>query len=322
MKKYLLLLPVIIVAYTLTNPVVAFAHQIPNTIVLLSVHDSDVKAEIKLPLSELGLAMDKDLTTTPKASVQANNQEITDYLINHIHPTTSKTAWTVKVDGLKVETIESDAVGTYMVATAAVTLRPPAGISTRVFSFDYDAIIKEVPGHIVFVSIKEDWSNGVINESDTKQVGIIQADGSSGTIAPLAINLADGGIWKGFGSMVQLGMSHIREGTDHLLFLFTLLLPAPLIALARRWGRFGGTKRSLLNIVKITTAFTVGHSLTLIISTLIHLNIPAWPIEALIAVSIIVSALHAIKPMFAGREVFIAAGFGLIHGMSQSHRRQ
>jgi hypothetical protein len=195
MKKYLLLLPVIIVAYTLTNPVVAFAHQIPNTIVLLSVHDSDVKAEIKLPLSELGLAMDKDLTTTPKASVQANNQEITDYLINHIHPTTSKTAWTVKVDGLKVETIESDAVGTYMVATAAVTLRPPAGISTRVFSFDYDAIIKEVPGHIVFVSIKEDWSNGVINESDTKQVGIIQADGSSGTIAPLAINLADGGIW-------------------------------------------------------------------------------------------------------------------------------
>ncbi len=45
-------------------------------------------------------------------------------------------------------------------------------------------------------------------------------------------------------------------------------------------------------------------------------NLPSQPIEVLIAASIFISAIHAIKPIFPGKEIFIAAGFGLIHGMA------
>jgi hypothetical protein len=45
-------------------------------------------------------------------------------------------------------------------------------------------------------------------------------------------------------------------------------------------------------------------------------RLPEPPIEVLIAISILISAIHAIRPWFAGREVFVAAGFGLIHGLA------
>jgi hypothetical protein len=117
---------------------------------------------------------------------------------------------------------------------------------------------------------------------------------------------------------VKLGMRHIQTGTDHLLFLLTLLLPAPLLVAHRRWRGFGGTRRALWHIFGITTAFTIGHSLTLIIATLARLHISSQPVEALIAVSIIVSAVHALRPIFPGREVWVAGGFGLIHGTAFS----
>ena len=64
------------------------------------------------------------------------------------------------------------------------------------------------------------------------------------------------------------------------------------------------------------TAFTVGHSITLAAGALDLLHIPSRPIETLIAVSILVSAVHAFRPLFPGREALIAGGFGLIHGMA------
>ena len=85
-------------------------------------------------------------------------------------------------------------------------------------------------------------------------------------------------------------MQHISEGTDHLLFLLVLLLPAPLLLKQKRWGRFGGTRYSLIRLLKIVTAFTLEHSLTLIIGALGWLWLPVQPVEVLIAFSILVSA--------------------------------
>ena len=43
---------------------------------------------------------------------------------------------------------------------------------------------------------------------------------------------------------------------------------------------------------------------------------PPKPVEILIAVSILVSAIHAVRPIFAGKEMYLAAGFGLVHGLA------
>ncbi len=123
------------------------------------------------------------------------------------------------------------------------------------------------------------------------------------------------GTLGGFPSMFRLGMRHIAEGTDHLLFLLALLLPAPLTVFASRWAGFAGVRHSLLQILKVVTAFTAGHSITLALAGFGVVHVPSQPIEVLIAVSILVSAAHAFRPLFPGREAGIAAFFGLIHGL-------
>jgi hypothetical protein len=120
----------------------------------------------------------------------------------------------------------------------------------------------------------------------------------------------------GFASIFRLGMRHIAEGTDHLLFLLALLLPAPLLVVGSRWAGFAGVRHSLLQILRVVTAFTIGHSITLALGALGLVHAPSRPIEVLIAVSILVSAVHAILPLFPGRESAIAAFFGLIHGLA------
>ena len=132
----------------------------------------------------------------------------------------------------------------------------------------------------------------------------------AGSVAP------QGFTWSGFAGAFRLGVHHIAEGTDHLLFLLTLLLPAPLLALAGRWNGRTAVRHSLTQILRIVTAFTLGHSLTLAFSGLGLVHLPSRPVEVLIAVSILVSAIHAMRPVFPGREAIIAASFGLIHGLA------
>jgi hypothetical protein len=120
----------------------------------------------------------------------------------------------------------------------------------------------------------------------------------------------------GIGNMFRLGMRHIAEGTDHLLFLLVLLMPSPLIPAGSRWAGPAGPRHSFSRILKVVTAFTLGHSTTLALAAFRFVVLPSRPVEALIAVSIFVSAVHAIRPLFPGREPGIAAFFGLIHGLA------
>jgi HupE / UreJ protein len=120
----------------------------------------------------------------------------------------------------------------------------------------------------------------------------------------------------GFPGVFRLGMQHIAEGSDHILFLLTMLLPAPLIAFGSRWGAYAGVRHSLAQILRVVTAFTVGHSFTLALAAFQLVHMSSRPIEVLIAISILVSASHALRPLFPGREAAIAAFFGLIHGLA------
>lgn len=120
----------------------------------------------------------------------------------------------------------------------------------------------------------------------------------------------------GFLSMFRLGMQHIYAGTDHLLFLLTLLLPAPLFAFRSRWKGPTAIASSSKQILRVVTAFTLGHSLTLALAGLGLVLLPSRLVETLIAVSILISSIHALRPVFPGREAFLAVGFGLVHGLA------
>lgn len=293
------------------------AHQTPSTIVLLDVNPKAVSVELQLPLGELELAFGHETTKDTEHLIEKFGSQLKEYLLAHIHPMTEKNKpWIVEVTNMIVGKAEQTGSGPYQEITVQLVLIPPTGESTRKFIFDYDVIMHQLVTHSALVSIRSDWELGQTNKEPVK-AGVIRVDTQSSLIYPLEINLEKGGNWwTGFKGMFFLGMEHIREGTDHLLFLLVLLLPAPLVINRKQWGNFGGTKYSIMRLLKIVTAFTIGHSVTLLIGASGWVNLPVKPVEILIAVSILISAIHAIYPIFPNKEVYVAAGFGLVHGLA------
>ena len=315
MRGFAALLILIAILYFL--PQQTLAHQSPTTIMLLNVSPGKVGMELQIPLSELELAYGNDISKNPEMEVPRQSRQLQQYLLAHIHPTTADgKPWKVEVMDMKVEKAVQAASGPpFQEITVHLNLTPPAAADTRQFVLNYDVIMHQVVTHSTLVSVRNDWETGNTGDQE-KQVGVIRVDTRTSVIYPMKINLGKGSWWTGFESMVSLGMEHIKEGTDHLLFLLVLLLPATLLVNGKRWGGFGGTRYSIVKLVKTTTAFTIGHSLTLLIGSLKLVQLPPQPVEVLIAVSILISAVHAIRPIFPGREMYVAAGFGLVHGLA------
>ena len=192
----------------------------------------------------------------------------------------------------------------------ALSMTPPPGAPVDRLTFHYDVIFHHLITHTAVVTLAGDWGNGVLGEYPVL-LGTMRD-----TNAELTIDRSGGSWWQGFAAMFRLGARHIAEGTDHLLFLLALILPAPLVAASGRWGGYAGAKTAFRRIIKVVTAFTIGHSITLVFGALRWVHLPDAIVESAIAFSILVSAVHALVPIFRGKEVYIASGFGLVHGLA------
>ncbi|KAI9463099.1 hypothetical protein F5148DRAFT_1286230 [Russula earlei] len=278
----------------------------------LTVKEQYVLMQLQTPLEIIELASKQQVNLQSSSSVDSLQQ----YYIRHLSVADSlHSQWTITVGKIFIRETKDPLIGNYRQIVADIYLRPNNTQSLRNFTLYCDVVIHQIPNQSILFSVAQDWQNGVI-QHNARQIGIIALDMPTGKIFPLQIQLAEGSWLKGFTSMLHLGMQHIKEGTDHLLFLIVLLLPAMLLTWQKKWGGFGGTKYSLTRLLKIVTAFTIGHSITLLTGALGWLKLPAQPVEILIAFSILVSAIHAIYPIFPGKETYVAAGFGLIHGMA------
>lgn len=292
----------------------AFAHEQPITLISLEAAPEQMAMTLHVPLIELESAFGRDVSQSPETSLPSWRAAFSAYLLQHLRLTTPEgRPWQVQVNDLHIESTEQIQSGPFQEVIVTLSLTPPAGASTRKFTLHYDAIMHQVVTHKALISIRHDWEQGQI---DDREVGVIRVNTQTSQVEPLEINLEKGNWWSGFKGMISLGMQHIKEGTDHLLFLLVLLLPATLLAEGKGWGAFGGSGYSLARLLKIVTAFTFGHSLTLLAGAVGWLQLPQQPVEVLIAFSILVSAIHAIRPLFPGKEIYVAAGFGLVHGLA------
>jgi hypothetical protein len=288
------------------SAIATFAHPSPNSAVSLDFHHDGIVAELTLPIQELELSFKHPLTAAPAEVLSKYRADLEHYVLAHVNPESDDgRPWDVAVQGMEMKLNEKP-----IDLVVRLWMQPPPGASVRKFNFNYSVINHEVMSHWVLVYVRNDWDTAVFS-SKPQPIGTIHF-----LVKSLKIDRTQGSWWQGFHSVVLLGIHHIAEGTDHLLFLLVLLLPAPFIAVGKRWGEFRGVKQSLIQLLKIVSAFTVGHSLTLLIGAVGLLHWPEPPIEVLIAVTIFVSAIHAIRPWFAGKEVWIAGGFGLIHGLA------
>lgn len=298
-----LLAALALVAALLAAP--ATAHLTPNSEIGLAIGRSHVEAILTIPLGELQYAEPGFAGLAAGPLGGPIRQKLARYLARHVAATSAGgQAWSVELANAAVEGDGSPDV------MAVLALRPPAGISPRRFALRYDAVMDRVPNHFALVYLRHDFDGGKLSD-DRRLLGGLRRGSPS-----LAVNLGASSTWDGFAAAVRLGEHHIAEGHDHLLFLFALLLAAPLHAAGRRWTGYAGWRHTARSLLAVVTAFTIGHSLTLIGGAFLDWRLPAQPVEVLIALSILISAIHAWRPIFAGREAMVAAGFGLVHGLA------
>jgi hypothetical protein len=120
--------------------------------------------------------------------------------------------------------------------------------------------------------------------------------------------------WSAFMEYLRAGIWHILSGIDHLLFLLSLLLPAVLVRRDSRWEAVPIAAPAFANIVKVVTAFTLAHSITLSLAAFNVIRLPGRLTESVIAASIIVAALNNVFPRITEGRWRIAFAFGLLHG--------
>lgn len=110
------------------------------------------------------------------------------------------------------------------------------------------------------------------------------------------------------------GVWHIWIGYDHILFLLALLLPAVVVRRGGKWEAVAAFKPAFIAVLKIVTAFTLAHSITLTLATLGVISLPSRWVESTIAASVVIAAVNNLFPLFRERRWVMAFLFGLIHG--------
>jgi hypothetical protein len=167
--------------------------------------------------------------------------------------------------------------------------------------------------------------------------------GPSNPVASL--NLREPERWGEFKSFMIDGIWHIWTGIDHIMFLLSLLLPAVLImrrtgpggtgwraggAVAEssgavmmmapaksgyRWEPVASFWPACLDVIKIVSAFSLSHSVTLSLAVLGYVHVPSRLVESGIALSVMVAAFNNVYPLVNKRVWLIAFAFGFIHGL-------
>jgi hydrogenase/urease accessory protein HupE len=164
----------------------------------------------------------------------------------------------------------------------AALARPVSGLQVTGVLFPYD------PLHQTFVRLFE---GGAIRQQEILTGSRTRADFTAGRTQ---------GRFDVFQRFVRSGIEHIAIGPDHVLFLIGLLL-------------VGG---GLWPLVRIVTAFTLAHSITLSLAVLDVVTPPARIVEPAIALSICYVGVDNLlrRPDSRDRRAWIALVFGLVHG--------
>jgi hypothetical protein len=171
--------------FLVAGAIAAWAHPMPDSHLVLGIHETWVDLQAEIPLTDLSLATGLDFGSDPASAVGAKSAAIAGYIEDHIRVTDQAGAeWTVEIVDLSVASAEMDA-GTYAELVVDMTLTPPAGAGLGSFILTYDAVVHQVLTHKVFVSVGQDSTGG-----EPVSVGVIRADVKDGSVPPFTIDLS------------------------------------------------------------------------------------------------------------------------------------
>ncbi|KQL38241.1 hypothetical protein AN960_14950 [Bacillus sp. FJAT-25509] len=198
---------------------------------------------------------------------------------------------------LKMELVSMNMAQKGVVRGMEFQLRFIADEEIKQFNLHYDLVFDDVPTHtsVLMVHAGDYFQQDMINSTNKDILINLPKD----TPKDLSMDLPKAKIgdvlWKYF----KLGIEHILTGYDHLLFLLSLVLIA--------------TK--FKDALKIVTAFTIAHSVTLFLVATGRIHVIPYWVESLIALTICYVAVENIFIQKAKWRWLLTALFGLIHGM-------
>lgn len=285
----------------------AAGHSGEESYVYLDIYDDSIEGRVEYPAADLnevlGLELPDDVDGAGEAA-RADGGAIRAYTGDHISLSgIDGSAWDLEFGDIEALEVGS---GPYVIVEFAVT-RTFAEVP-REFVVSYDGIMHAKPERNALLIIGTDWGSGTFNNEASELLRFTP----DSTVAE--VDLGDTSFWKGFSGTIYQGIEHIRIGTDHILFIFALVLPAVLVSIAGAWRPSPSFGASLWRVLKIVTMFTVAHTITLTLGGLGIVEFPPALVETVIAISIALAALHNLRPVFMNREWIIAFGFGLFHG--------
>ncbi len=275
---------------------VAQAHIASNGFLSLRVDHGHVSGALELAIRDgelaVGLDRDRDGQVT-WGELRAAQGALQDYVRAHLRLASAGAPCALSVGSVEVnERVDGNYLWLPLTGECA-------GTSNRL-SIDYAILREEDPSHRGLLTLAAD--------------GQVQTAVLGGSAGARLLQLDHPSPWDAFREYLRAGIWHIWSGIDHLLFLLSLLLPAVLVRRGRTWEAVPLATPAFLNIVKVVTAFTLAHSITLTLAALDLIRLPGRFTESAIAASIIVAAMNNVFPRVTEGRWRIAFGFGLLHG--------
>ncbi|MGH8504975.1 MAG: HupE/UreJ family protein [Stenotrophobium sp.] len=307
------LIPLALLAALSLAPLSALAHKESDAYLVLRTDPSNLNAlhgQFDIALRDLSFVIDIDSNhdgAITWGEVKAQRSAIERYALNRI---------AIKGDGLTCalhgsgQMIDDHTDGAYDVIL-------------------FDAVCDtEIPSKLTVVyrlfQDVDPYHRGIVTIHAGNQI----AEAVLGPKNPITtLNLRKPDLWQQFRSFLKDGVWHIWTGPDHLLFIFSLLLPAVLLRRQKNsplaaaqtfksdWMPAPHLGGALIELIKVVSAFTFSHSVTLTLSVLGYVHLPSRLVESGIALSIIIAAGNNLFPLISGRAWLVAFTFGFIHGL-------
>ena len=273
-----------------------FAHQASDSFLGLDAAGSRLRGEWVIALRDLDYAIQIDADhdgTITLDEIRRTQGKIADYALSRLRLTVNGAACPTPASERQVDPHANAAYAVLRFYAECPTPIDALDIDYRLF-FDLD------PQH-----------HGLLRLSEGRrtQIAIFSPEHPSQHF-DLGVRM----LRRQFLAFVREGVWHIWIGFDHVLFLLALLLPAVLLFKSGRWHGVDRFSAGFWDVLKIVTAFTIAHSITLSLAAVQVIALPSRWVEAAIAASVLLAALNNIFPVFRGRRWLVAFAFGLIHG--------
>jgi len=274
----------------------AEAHIASNAFLSIDAAGQQLQGSIELAIRDAELAVGVDADHDGKITwgeLRASSARLQLYLAEHLTLATHDRSCALRFRSLQV----NDRIdGAY----AWLSFTAHCAVPVRQLAIRYTVLDGVDPSHRALLNLRAGT--------------IVQSGVLGGRADAREFDLAAPARWRTFLEYLHAGIGHIWSGIDHLLFLLSLLLPAVLLRRQDQWVPVATARPALLSTLKVVTAFTLAHSVTLSLAALNVVRLPSRLTESVIAASIIIAALNNVFPIVTESRARIAFAFGLLHG--------